>query len=50
MPGNTEMQEVFDLFFHHTPDLICIAGKDGYFRKVNRAVTEKLGYSSEELM
>lgn len=44
------MQEVFDLFFHHTPDLICIAGKDGYFRKVNRAVTEKLGYSSEELM
>jgi len=33
-----------------TPDLVCIAGKDGYFRKVNRAVVEKLGYTEQELM
>jgi PAS domain S-box-containing protein len=33
-----------------TPDLVCIAGKDGYFRKVNRAVVEKLGYTEPELM
>ncbi|MFN4286599.1 MAG: PAS domain S-box protein [Lacibacter sp.] len=50
MPDKTTVQEVYDLFFHHTPDLICIAGKDGYFRKINRAVTEKLGYTVEELL
>lgn len=33
-----------------TPDLVCIAGRDGFFRKVNRAVIEKLGYTEEELM
>lgn len=37
-------------FFEMTPDLVCIAGKDGFFRKVNRAVMEKLGYSREELL
>lgn len=40
--------EIFT-FFEMTPDLVCIAGKDGYFRKVNRAVIEKLGYTKEEL-
>ncbi len=41
----------FDLFvfFERTPDLVCIASKDGYFKKVNPAVIEKLGYSEEEL-
>ena len=37
------------LFFEMTPDLVCIAGKDGYFIKVNRAVIDKLGYTEEEL-
>ncbi|MDP4262569.1 MAG: PAS domain-containing sensor histidine kinase [Bacteroidota bacterium] len=36
-------------FFELTPDLVCIAGKDGYFRKVNPAVIGKLGYTREEL-
>lgn len=36
-------------FFEMTPDLVCIAGKDGYFRDVNPAVIEKLGYTKEEL-
>jgi PAS domain S-box-containing protein len=39
-----------DTFFEMTPDLVCIAGKDGYFRKINRAVVEKLGYTEQELM
>jgi PAS domain S-box-containing protein len=41
----------FDLFtlFEMTPDLVCIAGKDGFFRNVNPAVIDKLGYSREEL-
>lgn len=33
-----------------TPDLVCIAGRDGFFKKVNRAVVEKFGYTEEELM
>jgi len=37
------------LFFEMTPDLVCIAGKDGYFKKVNYAVINKLGYTEEEL-
>lgn len=36
-------------FFERTPVLVCIAGKDGYLRKVNPAVVEKLGYTEEEL-
>ncbi|MDO9376214.1 MAG: PAS domain S-box protein [Ferruginibacter sp.] len=36
-------------FFEQTPDLVCIAGKDGYFRKINQSVCIKLGYTEEEL-
>lgn len=36
-------------FFELTPDLVCIARKDGYFQQVNPAVIKKLGYSAEEL-
>ena len=39
----------YDIFFEMTPDLVCIAGFDGYFKKVNPAVLEVLGYSYEEL-
>ncbi|MEO6134648.1 MAG: PAS domain S-box protein [Ginsengibacter sp.] len=37
-------------FFDQTPDLICIAGKDGFFKIVNHAVENKLGYSKSELL
>lgn len=37
-------------FFEMTPDLVCIAGRDGYFKKVDQAVIEKLKYTEEELM
>ena len=42
---------VFDLeyFFEIAPDLICIAGFDGYFKKINPAVSAALGFSEEEL-
>ena len=36
-------------FFEMTPDLVCIAGKDGYFKKVNPTVIQKLGYTEAEL-
>ncbi|MGK2864115.1 MAG: PAS domain S-box protein [Chitinophagaceae bacterium] len=43
--GEVEMIDFFEL----TPDLVCIAGKDGYFRKINPALIKKLGYTREEL-
>lgn len=36
-------------FFDLTPDLVFVAGKDGYFKRVNKASIEKFGYSEEEL-
>lgn len=37
-------------FLERSPDLVCIAGKDGFLKKVNPAVVDKLGYSTEELL
>jgi PAS domain S-box-containing protein len=36
-------------FFEMTPDLVCIATKEGFFKKVNDAVISKLKYTEEEL-
>lgn len=48
LPLETLQFEMLDLF-EMTPDLVCIAGKDGFLKKVNPAVIQKLGYSADEL-
>jgi PAS domain S-box-containing protein len=45
---NTEFE--WSSFFEKTPDLVCVAGKDGFFRKVNPAVISKLGFTQDELI
>jgi PAS domain S-box-containing protein len=45
-PADTEVTELLDLAL----DLICVAGLDGHFKRVNKAWTDILGYTEEELL
>lgn len=52
LPTPPEEQAELELerFFAVTPTLFCIAGLDGYFKRLNPDFSKTLGYTTEELL
>lgn len=48
--GNKDAEYSLNPFFEQTRDLLCIAGFDGYFKKINPALCTLLEYSEVELL
>jgi PAS domain S-box-containing protein len=44
-----KLEEELSLLFRNSPDILSIAGPDGYFIRVNPAFCELLGYTEEDI-
>src|SRR5206468_1866435 len=44
------IQEQFDRFFTISVDMLCVAGFDGYLKRVNPAWHKHLGFRNEQLL
>lgn len=45
-----KLEEELSRIFSSAPDIICMTGFDGFFKKVNPAMSQLLGYSEKELL
>lgn len=45
-----QLEQELNQVFNFTPDILCIANTDGFFKKVNPAMSTLLEYSKEELL
>ena len=48
--GAAQTEQEFVSFFEHSPDLMCVAGSDSRFKRLNPAWTSALGWTPQELL